>query len=118
MYSASSWSYGSGRINDNPHVPVLINPPVLSTIRKGRFSGTPFDGYFVARHGQMERIMELTRKANPQDNKTTRGLDMHANTRTMYSASTWADLWNVFPNVPVTEEMSGGGCTTASAVTM
>jgi hypothetical protein len=33
--------------NDDPRVPVLINPAVVSTIIDIRFSGTPFDCCFI-----------------------------------------------------------------------
>ena len=33
--------------NDDPRVPVLINPTVFSTIPDIRFSGTPFDCSFI-----------------------------------------------------------------------
>ena len=33
--------------NDDPRVPVLINPTVFSTIPNIRFSGTPFDCSFI-----------------------------------------------------------------------
>jgi hypothetical protein len=34
--------------NDDPRVPVLINPSVLSTIPNIRFSGAPFDCCFIS----------------------------------------------------------------------